>query len=70
MINLAKDPKGQSVFDDSSIVDKKLNTASMRTSHEYYLMNIITAELTDMLMSLCLCCSISSSTVCRSEGTH
>ena len=32
MINLAKDPKGQSVFDDSSIVDKKLNTASMRTT--------------------------------------
>ena len=32
MVNLAKDPKGQSVFDDSNIADTKLNTAQLKST--------------------------------------
>ena len=32
MIDLAKDPKGQSVFDDSNSADKKSTIPSMRTT--------------------------------------
>ena len=32
MIDLAKDPKGQSVFDDSNSADKKSTIVSMRTT--------------------------------------
>ena len=32
MINLVKDPKGESVFDDSNITDKKFTTAQLKTT--------------------------------------
>ena len=32
MISLGKDPKGQSVFDDSNIADTNLNTAQLKST--------------------------------------
>ena len=32
MINLVKDPKGESVFDDSNITDKKFTNAQLKTT--------------------------------------
>ena len=32
MINLVRDPKGESVFDDSNITDKKFTTAQLKTT--------------------------------------
>ena len=32
MINLTKDPKGLSVFDDSNIADTKLNNAQLKST--------------------------------------